>query len=443
MSFTADTQTLDDLNMTGRYRPDSIFNLFNKVKTRGGELLLWKMFNEPFSDAPRINERSRLLKFFSGQALTFPFSREQVNEIDEYLAIHNGSFASTSLNITGKKLASLALRDEAYPALRKQLQIILHLLSGFSDYLDKMALTQEDHPFLLKLQEIRNWLSEGKLKWIKQQRRIEQLSLLQVIKLDHLIRRVHITDIENILDAMYELDVYISVGNVAIAKKFTFARAIAEGNCIEAENLRHPVIAGAVGNPVLINAGANVLFLTGANMAGKSTLMKSFGVAVYLAHMGFPIAADKMLFSVKDGIYSSINVPDDLSLGYSHFYAEVKRVKKVAEEICRPLKLVVIFDELFKGTNVKDAYDATLAITEAFSNESECLFIISTHITEAGEMLRQKGGPFQFVYFPSILENGKIPTYTYRLQQGISNDRHGMMIIEKEKILELIKSEGV
>jgi DNA mismatch repair ATPase MutS len=186
-----------------------------------------------------------------------------------------------------------------------------------------------------------------------------------------------------------------------------------------------------------MNQESNLLFLTGANMAGKSTFMKSFGIALYLAHMGFPVAADNMVFSVKDGLYSSINVPDNLSMGYSHFYAEVKRVKKVAEEICRSLDLVVIFDELFKGTNVKDAYDATLAITAAFARKTNCLFIISTHITEAGEELRRNDSPLQYVYFPSIL-NGSVPTYTYQLQQGISNDRHGMMIIEKEGIVELI-----
>ncbi|MBL7697517.1 MAG: DNA mismatch repair protein [Chitinophagaceae bacterium] len=440
MSFIADTQTLDDLNLAGRYRPDSVFNLFNKVKTRGGEQLLFKMFHHPMSDANQINARSALLKFFSRQALVFPFSREQVNDIDEYIAIHNGSFISTFLNITGKKIAAVALRDDAYPALSKQIKTTITLLKRFSHYLEQMNLGHEDHPFLLMLEEIKSKMSTGNLKWIKSLPDENDISLFNVIRLDHLLRHTHTADMQNILTSIYELDVYIAVGNVAITKKFSFAKALPDGSIIDAENLRHPSIEKAVGNPVSMSNAANVLFLTGANMAGKSTLMKSFGIAVYLAHMGFPVAADKMTFSVKDGIYSSINVPDDLSLGYSHFYAEVKRVRKVAEEICRPLRLVIIFDELFKGTNVKDAYDATLAITEAFSNQVECLFIISTHITEAGETLRQKGGPFQFVYFPSILENCKVPTYTYRLQHGISNDRHGMMIIENERILELIES---
>ena len=71
-----------------------------------------------------------------------------------------------------------------------------------------------------------------------------------------------------------------------------------------------------------------ISIITGPNMAGKSTLMKSFGIAVYMAHMGFPVAARSMRFTVQDGMYTSINVPDNINMGYSHFYAEVLRVKK-------------------------------------------------------------------------------------------------------------------
>ena len=174
-------------------------------------------------------------------------------------------------------------------------------------------------------------------------------------------------------------------------------------------------------------------------MAGKSTFMKALGINVYLAHMGFPVAAMQMTFSVKDGIYSSINVPDNLNMGYSHFYAEVLRVKKVAEEVSSGKSLVIIFDELFKGTNVKDAYDATLAVTAAFSEYRDCLFIISTHIIEAGEVLQEQSN-IQMLYLPTLM-NGAIPTYPYLLQPGISSDRHGMMIIENEGILEMLEAE--
>lgn len=176
-------------------------------------------------------------------------------------------------------------------------------------------------------------------------------------------------------------------------------------------------------------------------MAGKSTFMKSFSIALFLAHVGFPVPAEEMEFSVRNGMFTTINLPDNLSMGYSHFYAEVLRVKKVAQQLCQTKNLVVIFDELFRGTNVKDAYDATLAVTEAFSEIPDCLFVISTHIIEVGQVLQECCDNIRFVYLPTKME-GSVPVYTYQLAEGITNDRHGMIIINNERIIEIINGEG-
>ena len=182
------------------------------------------------------------------------------------------------------------------------------------------------------------------------------------------------------------------------------------------------------------------VFLVGPSGSGKSTLMKSFGIAVYLAHMGFPVAATSMQFRIQDGMYTSINVPDNINLGYSHFYAEVLRVKKVAIEVSRDKRLIVIFDELFKGTNVKDAFDATLAVTEAIAERKNCAFMVSTHIIEVGQELGKRCDNVTFEYLPTVMK-GKLPTYTYKLEPGITSDKHGMIIINNEKIIEIIKGE--
>jgi len=97
-----------------------------------------------------------------------------------------------------------------------------------------------------------------------------------------------------------------------------------------------------------------------------------------------------------------------------------------------------MFDELFKGTNVKDAYDGTLAVTEAFAEYMDCLFVVSTHIIEVGEALRSRGN-IRFRFLPTVMD-GHRPRYTYTLQEGITEDRQGMMIIRNEGILEMIQS---
>src|SRR5699024_8318901 len=139
----------------------------------------------------------------------------------------------------------------------------------------------------------------------------------------------------------------------------------------------------------------------------KSTLMKSLGIAMYLAHMGFPVPAKKMEFSVRDGIYTTINLADNLNQGISHFYAEVLRVKKIAGKLGQNQNLFILIDELFRGTNVKDAYEATVAITDAFAGKRNCMFVVSTHIMEAGDALKEKRGNINFMYLPTKMENGR------------------------------------
>ena len=80
----------------------------------------------------------------------------------------------------------------------------------------------------------------------------------------------------------------------------------------------------------------------------------------------------------------------------------------------------------------------TLAVTEAFSGFRNCVFIISTHIIEVGGQLMKEDRNIQFSYLPTIMD-GMTPGYTYTLQEGITSDRHGMIIIQNEGILEIIK----
>lgn len=154
--------------------------------------------------------------------------------------------------------------------------------------------------------------------------------------------------------------------------------------------------------------------------------------------MGFPVAAKSFGFSIREGLYSSINVADNIGLGYSHFYAEVVRVKQAALAAAAGKRLLLMFDELFKGTNVKDAYDGTLLVTEGFADYRECVFVISTHIIEVGEALK-KNNNIRFTYMPTIMD-GPHPRYTYQMKEGITEDRQGMMIIRQEGILELLNS---
>lgn len=439
MPFISDNQTLDDLNVPGKYRPGSVFSLFNQVVTAGGERRLEALFCEPLTDYKEINRRAATLKYFVDHHQQFPFTKEEFDGSAEYLESASGSGRfGTTVHLLWKKMTASLLMDKEFQALHDQLLATIRLFNQLAAFIAGIPEGHQEGDFFLRLNEIDFMFQKGPLSWIKKLNGQERLSVSQIANYDHRLRSILFNEIRIILSVVYELDVCIAVGEVARINGFSFANMLPkEQNLLAALDIKHPCLPHAVGNDISLSADRHILFLTGANMAGKSTFMKSLGIAIYLAHIGFPVAAKCFSLSVKDGIYTSINVSDDLGLGHSHFYSEVMRVKKIALEISRPLKLYVIFDELFKGTNVKDAYEATLAITKALTEKSDCFFVISTHITEAGEQLQQVTDRLLFVYFPSLM-NGNRPQYTYKLEQGISDDRHGMVIIKKEGILELI-----
>jgi DNA mismatch repair ATPase MutS len=436
MSFGIDKQTLDELNLLGKFRSGSVYNLFNHVRTRGGEQLLDKMFRAPMDDVAKINERTTVFQFFQQQQFGFPFDAQQVSLMREYLDSGVGkNLVVVFISTMAKRMLSSLTRDDRYKKNIQGLQAVIVVMSKCYDFLQTMP--PAPAAYAERVNAIKVLLADERIKKLKNIDIYKSLSVNTLIYYNHLLKSKLAAEVEDILSFIYELDVNINVGIVANSKGFVFAKAFpAENNSLSVTDLRHPCVDKAIGNPLMLNARNNVLFLTGANMAGKSTLMKSVGISIYLAHIGFPVAANSMEFSVREGLYSSINVADNISLGYSHFYAEVVRVKQAAEAAASGKRLLLMFDELFKGTNVKDAYDGTLAVTEGFAEYTDCLFIVSTHIIEVGEALKGRSN-IKFAYMPTVME-GSRPRYTYKMQEGITEDRQGMMIIRNEGILELI-----
>lgn len=435
MSFSIDKQTLDELNLLGKFRPGSVYSLFNKVKTSGGERLLNSLFTQPLQDAAAINNRSAIFRFFQESSLAFPFDVQQINLMRDYLDSgtgKNGVFTLADMLV--KQTLSALVHDDRYKKRIQGLQATIVTLIRCHTFV--LSLPAQG-AFASRVAAVKEILSSRKLEDLRQTDIFKKLSLQSLAQYDYLLKSTLRQEMEELMNFIYEIDVYIAVSGVAKVHGFSYGQALPDTDSrFSATGLRHPCIDGAVGNAIDLRRHHNVLFLTGANMAGKSTLMKSIGIGLYLAHMGFPVAADELLFSVQEGMYSSINVADNIGLGYSHFYAEVVRVKQAAEATASGRRLLLMFDELFKGTNVKDAFDGTLAVTEAFAEYDNCLFIVSTHIIEVGEALKQTPN-ILFAFMPTIME-GSHPRYTYKLQEGITEDRQGMMIIRNEGILELL-----
>ena len=441
MLFTTDKQTQEDLNIYGKQGTDSILSLFNRTSTLNGARILEEMFNYPLSDAEAINKRSGAICYLRVVQAVFPFSSELFDRAEQYLAnTDERSKLSAERPSLEKQLTSLVADDANYKQIVNGINAVMEIIKVLDSFL-KNDLVQAGSPFKSDPDTINigTLLIAEPISLLLQEDSRGKFSREKLATYDMLLRFRHRGTIQRILRYIYQLDVYMTVAKVATERNFIFPKALPkEEHVIKIEGFYHPQLKHAVPNTLDITPDNNVVFLTGANMAGKSTFMKSLGIAMYLAHMGFPVAAKKLEFSVLDGIYTTINLPDNLGIGASHFYAEVLRIKKMAKELSTGKNIFVIFDELFRGTNVKDAYEATIAITSAFAIKRNSVFVISTHIIEAGEILKERCANISFKYLPTRMK-GTIPEYTYTLETGITDDRHGMIIINNEGILELLK----
>ncbi|MDR2906489.1 MAG: hypothetical protein LBU91_00670 [Bacteroidales bacterium] len=442
MAYTTDKQTDYDLNLSGRFKSSSIFNLFEQTATRGGSLLLEKIFATPLTSAAEIIARRDILMALQDYEGEFEVNNDEMKQTADYL--NSSDYANIAMSfgmMWWKKMQSTFMANPEFQTIIDGLAATHRFLNHAELFLLKVEAALPDSKFLDKIKAGLAFLSDAQILRFRQAR-LEPVSLWQISGYNRMLRKIYSYELRHLIELIEELDCYMSIARTGKEKGFTYAEVLdSTDTYIELDNVRHPRVPGAVGNSFKFTHDSNVIFLTGANMAGKSTFMKSFGIALYLAHLGFPVPADKMVFTPMEGMFTSINVPDDISQGYSHFYAEVMRVKSIAKEVASGKRLIVIFDELFKGTNVKDAYDGTVAITEAFSKRDKCVFIVSTHIMEAGVTLKEQSQNIQFSYLPTIVVDDR-PTYTYKLTEGIADDRHGMRIINNERIIEIIRGEA-
>jgi DNA mismatch repair protein MutS len=442
MSFIIDKQTLDDLNIFGKRGKDSVYALFNRTITRGGAEQLEQMFRNPLSDATAIHNRISKIRFFQEQGSRFLFKADLFESATIYLEQEDQrSQLSHDTNALQRKIKKIMGSDTDLQLLRKGIMALILIFQGLQKQLVTLQQTiPAHHPYAAEIAEMQQLLALSDWEILFAPRAVKP-SFDDLISFDKVLRFTHKDRVQRVLGYLYNMDVYIAIGSVVSERKFVFPELLEKDlHSIRLENVYHPELKNPVPNSISISPDANIIFLTGANMAGKSTFMKSFGIAVYLAHMGFPVPAGKMQFSVRDGMLTTINLPDNLAMGYSHFYVEVLRVKKVAGLLRQQKNMLIMFDEMFRGTNVKDAYEATVAITSGFAQKPNSLFVVSTHIMEAGEKLKEMHANINYLFLPTRLE-GEVPVYTRILERGISADRHGMIIINNEGILQMLTNQ--
>jgi hypothetical protein len=197
---------------------------------------------------------------------------------------------------------------------------------------------------------------------------------------------------------------------------------------VEAEEIGHPLIpvSNCVRNNVTIGGEDRVLLISGSNMSGKSTLMRSVGMNAVLAMAGAPVRARRLRLTPLH-VGASIRINDSLREGSSRFYAEIKRLRAIYDFAGGTPPLLFLLDELLQGTNSKDRRIGAEGVVHALV-ERGSIGLISTHdlsLTEIGEAL---AGRLRNVHFQDEIENGAMK-FDYTLRDGIVTKSNGLELM--------------
>ena len=438
MRFGLDLQTETDLNIFPQKMGDvSVLGFYDRTVTRGGSDALEHLMRTPTDDLDEIDYRVSAIKFIHGNRCCFKLDRKKLYAIEVYLDLNTPILRDNFIVSFAHWINNQVQVSNEYNLIAKGVEFLRDHLLNLSNIVD--SLEESDlPPFFIQLkEEVKAVKYTPELKAFLKPNPMK-VTFRQVSRLDRIVRKKEKERISNLLKLTYLLDAFASVAETARNKGLSFAEICESPKpLIRIEGLFHPLLEEPVPNNIELNENSNLCFVSGANMAGKSTFLKTVGLCIFLAHIGFPVPARAMETSAFSGLYTTINISDSIYKGYSHYYSEVRRVKDIALMIKEQKKVFVIFDELFRGTNVKDAFDATLLITSKFAEIKSSLFFISTHIVEVCQEL-EKLKNITFKQLESKLE-GEVPVYSYRLKDGISSERIGLTIVKNEKILEIIE----
>lgn len=266
----------------------------------------------------------------------------------------------------------------------------------------------------------------------------EAASFKELMILSYKTRRQGKRNIAKLMELYAQIDGIRALGIISQSAGWIFPELLPESRLtISLNAFYHPLLDAAIPYDLQLDKQQHFLFLTGANMSGKSTLIRSLGLNIYMAHLGMGIPAQQATISFFHGLITNMQIEDNLFMGESYFYAEVQRIKNTALQIAAQPYNLVLMDELFKGTNVHDAYDCTAAIIEAMTHKATNIMALSTHLYELGEQYKNQAS-IQQKYCETVMTADHEYSFTYRLKDGVSNDRIGYLVLKKEGVLDIL-----
>ena len=230
------------------------------------------------------------------------------------------------------------------------------------------------------------------------------------------------------IDNLNLFDALVSMGNYRLNEDRAVQAEISEENKVvyEAKNLYHPFLGEkAVENDFNIR-DHEYYIVTGANMAGKSTFLRSLGINYLLAMNGLPVFAKQLKVSVFH-LFTSMRTTDDLTHGISYFNAELLRLKKLLGSLRDDVPSLIILDEILKGTNSLDKLNGSRLFLQYIA-ERNVTGVIATHDLELSKMEEEYVGRFHNYCFE--IELGENITYSYKITKGVARNQNATFLLK-------------
>jgi DNA mismatch repair ATPase MutS len=433
-----DQTTLHDLSIFHPQEEASLFSRFNFTRTSHGRHYLLHALSNPLNNLKAILQMQQTLECVAKKSGKWPdritngtlmvlerFFDSQIDPMPRHANMLNG---------WGYRL----LHNPDYALTKYTLGHAADFLQGMIQLQQLFTVQELPAPLQTVVTRIRMLLSIPEVASLAQMAGNSNPSPATVVHFGHFLLTHFKNPLRELMELFGKLDAWYAMAQAIDYYQLRYP-VFDEGEHthLEATGLYHLLLDHPVPYDLTMTPDANFVFLTGANMAGKSTLIRAVGAAVYLAHLGMGVPASCMKLSLFQGLLSNIQVVDNIAKGESFFFNEVQRIKHTILRINDGNKWLVLIDELFKGTNVQDAMRCSAAVIKGLLKIKNCLCILSTHLYEIGEELKEYPN-ITFRYFETQVTAEEL-SFSYQLREGISNDRIGYLIMKQQGVVDLLE----
>jgi DNA mismatch repair ATPase MutS len=232
------------------------------------------------------------------------------------------------------------------------------------------------------------------------------------------------------LGALAELEAFLCLAELADARRdLNFAELVPDLEAIrlQAQDVGHPLIPGGIKNSIQLDESVRLYLITGSNMSGKSTFLRTLGLNLLLAKAGAPVLATRFRFQNRD-LFTLLRVADLLENQISSFYAEVKELKNILDA-SRERPIFYLIDEIFRGTNNRERLAGSRAYLHAIAG-TRASGLVATHDLEL-TALSEAVASLRNYHFRESFEEGKM-TFSYLLREGPCPSTNALKIMERE-----------